>query len=75
MDFEPLAASLEWLIVSGTRAAELALRFKYAGFDQAAIEVVPDLGGALDRGLELTPEGKSSCSYRPTRRCWVCSRF
>ena len=37
--------------------AELALRFKYGGLDPAAIEVVPSLERALDRGLELTPAG------------------
>jgi len=39
------------------RAAELALRFKYAGLDPVAIEVVPSLERGLDRGLELTPAG------------------
>ena len=57
VDFEPLAESLERLVVTGTRAAELALRFKYGGLDAGAIDVVPDLGRALDRGLELTPAG------------------
>jgi lipid II isoglutaminyl synthase (glutamine-hydrolysing) len=56
-DFEPLFNGLERLVATGERAAELALRCKYAGFDEAAIEVVPDLGRALDRGLELTPKG------------------
>jgi UDP-N-acetylmuramyl tripeptide synthase len=56
VDFEPLFERLERLVVSGERAAELALRAKYAGFDTAAIEVVPDLAGAVDRGLELTPD-------------------
>jgi UDP-N-acetylmuramyl tripeptide synthase len=55
VDFEPLIAGLERLIVTGERAAELALRFKYGGLDTAAIEVVPSLEHALDRGLELTP--------------------
>jgi hypothetical protein len=31
------------------------LRFKYGGFDERAIEVVPDLEQALDRALELSP--------------------
>jgi UDP-N-acetylmuramyl tripeptide synthase len=57
VDFEPLLLGLEHLIASGDRAAELALRFKYAGLDEAAIEVVPSLEKALDRGLELTPAG------------------
>ena len=55
VDFEPLLEGLERLIVSGGRAAELALRFKYAGFPESRIEVVPSLGEALDAGLELTP--------------------
>jgi lipid II isoglutaminyl synthase (glutamine-hydrolysing) len=48
---------LERLIASGGRAAELALRFRYGGLDEARIELQPDLGRALDRGLELTPAG------------------
>ena len=56
VDFEPLLECLERVIVSGSRAAELALRFTYAGFAADAVEIVPELGAALDRGLELTPE-------------------
>ena len=44
-------------MAAGDRAAELALRFKYGGFDEQAIEVVPELEAALDRALELTPAG------------------
>jgi lipid II isoglutaminyl synthase (glutamine-hydrolysing) len=57
VDFEPLVPSLEHLIASGGRAAELALRFRYGGLEQDAIELEPDLGSALDRGLELMPDG------------------
>jgi UDP-N-acetylmuramyl tripeptide synthase len=57
VDFEPLLAGLERLVVTGERAAELALRFKYAGLPAGSIEVVPSLDEALDRGLELTPPG------------------
>jgi lipid II isoglutaminyl synthase (glutamine-hydrolysing) len=57
VDVEPLLARLDRLVATGDRAAELALRFKYAGFDAGAIEVVPALEDALDRGLELTPPG------------------
>ncbi len=57
VDFEPLLECLERVVVSGSRAAELALRFTYAGFPADAVEIVPELGAALDRGLELTPEG------------------
>ena len=57
VDFEPLAAGLDRLVATGSRAAELALRFRYGGLDENAIEVKPELGTALDRGLELTPDG------------------
>jgi UDP-N-acetylmuramyl tripeptide synthase len=57
VDFEPLAARLERLVVSGERAAELALRFSYGGLDESRIEIVPELDRALDRGLELTQPG------------------
>ena len=57
VDFEPLFGGLERLIAAGDRAAELALRAKYAGFRDDSIEVVTELDRALDRGLELTPAG------------------
>jgi lipid II isoglutaminyl synthase (glutamine-hydrolysing) len=57
VDFEPLLAGLDRLVATGERAAELALRFKYGGFDPGSIEVIPGLDAALDRGLELTPSG------------------
>jgi UDP-N-acetylmuramyl tripeptide synthase len=56
VDFEPLLDGLEHVVATGERAAELALRVTSGGLDQAAIEVEPSLGRALDRGLELTPE-------------------
>jgi lipid II isoglutaminyl synthase (glutamine-hydrolysing) len=57
VDWEPLLEGLERVIVTGERAAEMALRCKYGGFSEEAIEVVPSLERALDRGLELTPAG------------------
>ena len=57
VDFEPLLPTLDRLVATGDRAAEVALRFKYGGLDEAAIEVVPELEAALDLGLELTPPG------------------
>ena len=50
-------AGLDRLVATGTRAAELALRFAYGGLARERIEVVPSLEAALDRGLELTPAG------------------
>jgi lipid II isoglutaminyl synthase (glutamine-hydrolysing) len=57
VDFEPLIDDLTRLVATGDRAAELALRFKYGGLDADAIDVVPSLESALDRGLELIPPG------------------
>jgi lipid II isoglutaminyl synthase (glutamine-hydrolysing) len=57
VDFEPLVDGLDRLVATGTRAAELALRFAYGGLDRDRIEVVPSLDAALDRGLALTPPG------------------
>jgi UDP-N-acetylmuramyl tripeptide synthase len=57
VDFEPLLEGLERVVVSGERAAELALRFTYGGLGESAIELEPSLARALDRGLELTPDG------------------
>jgi len=54
VDFEPLLDSLERVVATGDRAAELALRFKYAGFPDDRIDVVSRLRSALDRGLELS---------------------
>jgi UDP-N-acetylmuramyl tripeptide synthase len=57
VDFEPLLAGLEHVIVAGGRAAELALRFAYGGLPRERIELLSGLEAALDRGLELTPPG------------------
>jgi lipid II isoglutaminyl synthase (glutamine-hydrolysing) len=57
VDFEPLIPTLDTLVVTGSRAEELALRFAYAGLDRGRIEVVRSLEAALDRGLALTPPG------------------
>jgi lipid II isoglutaminyl synthase (glutamine-hydrolysing) len=54
VDFEPLLAGLERVVVTGDRAAELALRFKYAGFEPERIEVIPDLRSGLERGLAVS---------------------
>ena len=57
VDFEPLLERLERVVATGDRAAELALRFRYSGVEPGAVEVVPELEAALDRGLELTAVG------------------
>src|SRR6185312_3572718 len=47
-DFELLAGHVRRFTCSGTRAAELANRVKYAGVDVQRIAVEPDLARALD---------------------------
>jgi UDP-N-acetylmuramyl tripeptide synthase len=51
-DFELLAPRLRAMTCGGTRAAELAVRMKYAGADPAALTVEHDLERALDAALE-----------------------
>jgi UDP-N-acetylmuramyl tripeptide synthase len=51
-DWELLVDSVRRFTASGTRAAELALRMKYAGLDPAKITVVEPLEQALDHALE-----------------------
>ncbi len=50
-DFELLAARVRRATCSGTRAAEMALRLKYAGVPVQRIAVEPDLDAGLDRAL------------------------
>jgi lipid II isoglutaminyl synthase (glutamine-hydrolysing) len=50
-DWELLAPSVRRMTCSGTRAAELALRMKYAGVDAERLAVVPALADGLDAAL------------------------
>ena len=50
-DFEHLAGRLRRVTCSGTRAAELALRLKYAGVAPERLHVVPALEAGLDDAL------------------------
>jgi UDP-N-acetylmuramyl tripeptide synthase len=54
-DFELLAGRVSRVTCAGTRAAELALRLKYAGVTPDRLEVVPRLSAALDRALADAP--------------------
>ena len=63
-DFELLAGSARRVTCSGTRAPELALRLKYAGLAEDAIDTVP----ALEEGLEhaLAADGGRPVYALPT---------
>ncbi len=50
-DWELLASSVRRMTCSGTRAAELALRMKYAGVDEARLSVINPLRDGLDAAL------------------------
>ena len=50
-DWELLAPHLRRMTCSGTRAAELALRLKYAGVEAQRLHVVEDLSDGLDAAL------------------------
>jgi lipid II isoglutaminyl synthase (glutamine-hydrolysing) len=50
-DFELLAGAVKRVVCAGTRAPEMALRLKYAGWPQEAIEVVPEVEASLDSAV------------------------
>jgi lipid II isoglutaminyl synthase (glutamine-hydrolysing) len=54
-DFELLAGAVRRVTCAGTRAAEMALRLKYAGWPVAAIAVEPDIERSLDMALADAP--------------------
>jgi lipid II isoglutaminyl synthase (glutamine-hydrolysing) len=56
-DFELLAGGVRRVVCSGTRAAEMALRLKYAGWPEQAIEVVPGIDASLDAAV-AGPQGR-----------------
>jgi lipid II isoglutaminyl synthase (glutamine-hydrolysing) len=50
-DFELLAGGVRRVVCTGTRAPEMALRLKYAGWPEEAIEVVPGIDASLDAAV------------------------
>ena len=57
-DFEILAPRVRRVTCSGTRAAELALRLKYAGVPVERLHVVPGVASALDQALAAATDGR-----------------
>jgi UDP-N-acetylmuramyl tripeptide synthase len=57
-DFELLAGRARRVTCAGTRAAELAVRLKYAGVTADRLHVIPALAGALDESLAHAPDGR-----------------
>jgi lipid II isoglutaminyl synthase (glutamine-hydrolysing) len=54
-DFELLAGRVRRVVCAGTRASEMALRLKYAGWPVEAVEVVPEIEDSLDRAVGAAP--------------------
>ncbi len=57
-DFELLAGRVRRITCAGTRAAELAVRLKYAGVPADRMQVEPHLAAALDRALVGAEDGR-----------------
>ncbi len=75
--FEQLCGRLEWVIASGHRAADLAVRLKYAGVLEGAsgdlqmLSTVPSLADAADQGLRRTPPGQELTTIATYTAMWA----
>ena len=54
-DFELLADGVRRVVCAGTRAPEMALRLKYAGWPEDAIDVVEPIEASLDEAVSSAP--------------------
>jgi lipid II isoglutaminyl synthase (glutamine-hydrolysing) len=81
VDFEHLRGRAEHVVPAGDRAADMAVRLKYAEIEHVE-PAETDLGRALDRLIEIVPEGEDVhllCTYTAmldlravlARRGWV----
>ena len=55
-DFELLADGVRRVVCAGTRAPEMALRLKYAGWPEDAIDVVEPIERSLDEAVSAAPD-------------------
>jgi lipid II isoglutaminyl synthase (glutamine-hydrolysing) len=55
-DFELLGGSVRRVTCAGTRAPEMALRLKYAGWPQDSIVIEPDIERSLDAAVAAAPD-------------------
>jgi UDP-N-acetylmuramyl tripeptide synthase len=63
-DFELLGGSVRHVVCSGTRAPEMALRLKYAGWPEDRIEVVPAIEASLDRAVAAAGDGLAAVATK-----------
>ncbi len=54
-DFEVLTGAVRHVACAGTRAPEMALRLKYAGWPEDRIAVEPDIAASLDAAVAASP--------------------
>jgi UDP-N-acetylmuramyl tripeptide synthase len=73
-DFELLAGRVRLVTCSGSRAADLATRLKYAGVDPARIRVQSDLATALAEAAAAQPPGGSPLYALPTYTAMLALR-
>ena len=73
-DFELLAGRVREITCSGTRAAELAARLKYAGIAPAHIHVQEDLALALDEAVGNRPVPDTPLYALPTYTAMLALR-
>ncbi len=70
VDLEELVPQLASLVISGTRAEEVMLRFKYARARPSVMRVLPGRSAALEAALAATSPGESLyifAGYTPMR--------
>ncbi|MFO7942446.1 MAG: MurT ligase domain-containing protein, partial [Bacillota bacterium] len=59
VDFELLAENGELpVVVTGTRAEDMAVRLKYGGVEESAMEIERPADSALNRAIQHCPEGR-----------------
>ena len=73
-DFELLADRVRLVTCSGSRAADLAARFKYAGIDPSRIAIEDDLATALRRAASESPDGEAPLYALPTYTAMLALR-
>jgi UDP-N-acetylmuramyl tripeptide synthase len=73
-DFELLAGRVRRFTCSGTRAADLATRLKYAGVEPARINVQVDLARALGEAAAAQPDGGAPLYALPTYTAMLALR-
>jgi UDP-N-acetylmuramyl tripeptide synthase len=56
-DFELLAGAARTVVCAGTRAPEMALRLKYAGFEESRLVVEPSVERSIDRAVAAADGG------------------